>query len=52
MCACVYDCRCPWRPEEGVRSFGAGVTGVCELFSMGAGNLEEQHMLLTAESPL
>lgn len=25
ICVCVCACRCSWRPEEGVRSLGAGV---------------------------
>lgn len=39
MCMSVHRCVCgyPWRPEEGVRSLGAGVTGY-ELPRMGAGN--------------
>lgn len=39
-CACVpHECVVrPWKPEEGVRSPGAGVTGRCELFYVGAGN--------------
>ena len=28
----------PWRPEEGVGSPGARVTGSCELFDMCVGN--------------
>lgn len=31
-------CRCPETPEEGAGYFGAGVTGICELPSMGANN--------------
>lgn len=27
----------PWRPEEGVRSPGAGIRGDCDLVNMGAG---------------
>lgn len=30
--------RCLWRPEEGIGSFGAGVTGGFELPDEGAGN--------------
>lgn len=28
----------PWRPEEGILSSGAEVTGGCELLDMSAGN--------------
>jgi hypothetical protein len=35
MRACANGCRCPWRPEEGVRASGARVTGGCELPDMG-----------------
>lgn len=30
LCVCAPECRYPWRPEEGVRSPGAGVIGSCE----------------------
>lgn len=37
MSVCRHVCWYPWRPEEGVRSLGAGVTGY-ELPRVGAGN--------------
>lgn len=47
----------PWNPEEDVAFLGAGVTGICEPPSMGAGNwpqgpLQEQEVGLLAESTL
>jgi hypothetical protein len=27
---CIYEYRCPQRPEEGVRAPGAGITSSCE----------------------
>lgn len=33
LCVCHV-----WVPEEGVRSSGAGVTGICELPGIGAGD--------------
>jgi hypothetical protein len=36
MDLCIHLCL--WRPEEGVVSLGAGVTGSCEAADMGAGN--------------
>jgi hypothetical protein len=51
MCECVpCVCGCLWRPEEAVRSLGAGVPGSCELLR-GPGNqtLKEQQVLLTEE---
>ena len=40
MCLCVIrcECRCSCRPEEGVRSLEARVTGSCELLDVGAWN--------------
>lgn len=52
LCECMpCVCRCPWRPEEGVGSFGTGISGDCELPDVGAFSsvLEEQPMFLTAE---
>lgn len=43
----IYVWGCPWRPEEGIRYPGAGVTGSCELLNLGAkisGPLQEQDM--------
>lgn len=52
--ACACGCSCLWRPEEGIRSFAAGVIGAmhCLTCAMGinSGPLEEQPLLLTAES--
>lgn len=31
MCVCVHGHMCPWRPEEEIRTPGAGVTSGCEL---------------------
>lgn len=33
---CAHRCRYPLRPEEGLRSPGAVVTGICELSKVGA----------------
>lgn len=42
MCVCVWMCACecryPRRPEEGVESPGAGITGTCETANVGPGN--------------
>lgn len=53
-CTCVWEhiyvgaymCGCLWRPEEGVRTFGAGVVGSCE---QNSGLLQEQSVLLAVE---
>jgi hypothetical protein len=44
MCMCVFvcglcvcECRCSQRPEA-LNPAGAGVTGSCELLTMGVGN--------------
>ena len=57
-CVCEYMprvCRYPQRPEVGVRSSIAGVTGSCELSNTGAGSqtwvLYRSGMNLTAELP-
>lgn len=34
---CLFICMLPWRPKEGLKSIGDGVTGVCELPDVGAG---------------
>lgn len=34
----TYESRCMWRPEEDIRSLGAGVTGNCKQPNMGFGN--------------
>ena len=34
----AHECRYPERPEEGIRSPGAGITGSCEPPDVGAGN--------------
>jgi hypothetical protein len=48
--------RCLWRPEEGIRSLGTGVTDGCELscefWESNLGPLEEQPVLLTLEPSL
>jgi hypothetical protein len=47
--------RCSQNPDEGIKCPGAGVLGGCELFMGGgkkSGSLEEQQLLLTAESSL
>lgn len=36
VCACMsacapHACRCPWRPEEGVRAPETGLSGCCEM---------------------
>lgn len=36
--ALLSVCLCMWRPEEGVRFPGAGVTGSCELPDLGTGD--------------
>ena len=40
MCVfmCAHECRYLQRPEEGIRCLGAGVTGSCELPTVGSGN--------------
>lgn len=40
MCLCVHTsmCRCPQKPERGIRSPGARVTDGCELPDGGAKN--------------
>lgn len=37
---CLYECvhKLLWRPEEGINSLGARVTGSCKLPDVGAGN--------------
>lgn len=35
---CMCECGCPWNPEEGIGSSGAGVKGKCELWDTGAEN--------------
>lgn len=64
MCTFVYLCvgMCTWvhssqRPEEGLTSTRAGVTGSYELLHMGIGSqtwdpLGDQQRLLTAKPPL
>ncbi|EGW01846.1 hypothetical protein I79_007276 [Cricetulus griseus] len=34
----AHKCRYSWRPEEGIKFLGAGVTGNCELSMVEAGN--------------
>lgn len=42
------ECRCLWKPEEGIGFHGAEVPGNCELPGIGAGNpLLKQYVLLT-----
>lgn len=36
---CVHECRCPRRPEDGIRLPGVGVIGSFELPNVGARNL-------------
>lgn len=36
MSVCVCECRCPLRPEEGIKFPGATAVGGCELPSVGA----------------
>lgn len=45
---------CPWKPDEGVRSFGTGVTTVNNNahWELNPGSLQEQPVLITAESSL
>jgi hypothetical protein len=38
VCAHACTLECPRKPKEGIRS-GAGITGICKLLDMGAGNL-------------
>ena len=38
LCLSVGVCRYLWRPEEGIRSLGAGGPGQCDLPVMDAGN--------------
>lgn len=39
LCVCLYtQMQYLWRPEEGMRAFGAGVTRGCELPFVGPGN--------------
>lgn len=42
MCMCVFVCEvvcgCPWKPEEGTGSHGAGVAGDSEPRDLGAKN--------------
>ena len=57
--ACMYVYHvcawCLWRPEEGIRSPGTGVTDGCEppygYWESNLGPLEEQQVLLKAELP-
>lgn len=53
MCLYVFVSVQECRPEEGVRSPRAGITGSCELPDVGAGHrtrvLLEQYILLTVE---
>lgn len=56
MCMCVCApcaCQCLQRPEEGIRSGGAGVTDDCKLLSKyeesSLGHLKECPVLLTTE---
>ena len=37
-CVCAHLCECPWRLEEGIGFFGAGVIGGCELPNADVGN--------------
>lgn len=50
---CIHECRCPQKPEEGMRS--PGVVGSCEPcrhgLELNLGSLQEQHMLLTTHPP-
>lgn len=48
---CVHEFSCPWRPEEGIGSPGAGVTGTCEL-RINSGPLPKEYTLLTTEPSL
>lgn len=45
-------CKCPHRPEEGIGSISAGLTGGCELPDMGAGTSTRAAVFLTAEPSL
>lgn len=49
-------CLCLWKPDEGIRSSGAGVIGACEVLSIGtrtnSGPLQEQYVALITESSL
>lgn len=38
-----------WKPEDIIRCYGAGVTGVCELLGSNSGPLQEQQGHLTAD---
>lgn len=51
MCVCVYahECRCPKRPDEGVRPPGAGVPGRWVLDTELGSSEKKQTVLLTAE---
>lgn len=33
----AHVCRCLWRPEEEIRSLGAGIAGVCDSPGVGTG---------------
>jgi hypothetical protein len=42
-CACsavriLHAFQCPWRPDEGIRAPGTGITGACELPNLDVGN--------------
>jgi len=56
VCACVFVYMCPWRPEEGIRYPGTGVKDgfipSCVCWELNQGLLQEQLMLLTADSSL
>ena len=55
---CAQECGCPWRPEEGIRSPGAGVTVVksclmwvleTKLLSSGVGGWSDSAMYSNAK---
>lgn len=45
VCLCVgmcsHECKCPWKPGEGVGFPGSGVTGICEPPDVVTGNQTE-----------
>lgn len=51
MCACVHEHRCPWRPEETIRSPGAKLQAVVGFLIWGR-KLSPPEVLLTTEPSL